>query len=120
LLRPYFLSPTAIEHLRAHKKWSLKQFGHKTTKKYFQDMDKGFQYIADNYERFSSRPEITGETGLCVYPIREHFVIFVPFNNGVHIADVLSQVQDIPNILSENAAVFQRELSQILQKTAHN
>lgn len=74
-------------------------------------MDKGFQYIADNYERFPSRPELTGESGLSIYPVREHYVVFVPMNDGIHIANVLGQAQDIPNILSENAAIFQRELA---------
>lgn len=110
--RNYFLSPTAIKHLRDHKRWSLEQFGYDITKKYFQDMDKGFQHIADNYERFPSRSELTGESGLSIYPVREHYVVFVPMNDGIHIADVLGQSQDIPNILGENAAIFQRELAQ--------
>ena len=110
--RTYFLSPTAINHLRDHKKWSLERFGHATTKKYFQDMDKGFQYIADNYERFPLRSELTGESGIYIYPVREHYVVFVPMSDGVHIADVLGQAQDIPNVLSENAAIFQRETAQ--------
>jgi plasmid stabilization system protein ParE len=112
LPRNYFLSPTAIKHLRGHKRWSLEQFGYDTTKKYFQDMDKGFQYIADNYERFPSRSELTGDSGLSIYPVREHYVVFVPMNDGIHIADVLGQAQDIPNILRENAAIFQHELAQ--------
>ena len=110
--RTYFLSPTAINHLRDHKRWSLERFGHATTEKYFQDMDKGFQYIADNYERFPSRSELTDESNLFIYPVREHYVVFVPMNDGIHIADVLGRTQDIPNILSENAAIFRREIAQ--------
>jgi plasmid stabilization system protein ParE len=110
LPRNYFLSPTTISHLRDHKKWSLDKFGHATTKKYFQDLDKGFQYIADNYERFPKRSELTGESGLSIYPVREHYIVYVPMKDDIHIADVLGQVQDIPNILNENAATFQREL----------
>ena len=108
--RTYFLSPTSIGQLRHHKKWSLERFGPATTKKYFEDMDKDFQYIADHYERFPPRSELTGESGLSVYPVREHYVIYVPMSDGIHIAAVLGQSQDIPNILNENAAVFQREI----------
>ena len=110
--RTCFLSPHAIGHLRNHKKWSLERFGHATTKKYFQDMDEGFQYIADNYERFPSRFELAGESGLSIYPVREHYVVFVPMSDGIHIADVLRQTQDIPNILSDNAAIFQGDIAQ--------
>jgi plasmid stabilization system protein ParE len=116
LLRSYFLSPTAIKHLRAHKKWSLKQFGYEVTKKYFEDMDIGFQFIADNHKGFTTRSELTGDTGLCIYPVKKHFVIFVPLHDDVHIVDILSQVQDIPNILSESTARFEREISQFRKK----
>ena len=68
----YFLSPTAISNLGDHKKWSLNHFAYSVTKKYFQDMDKGFQYIAA----------------------------------------ILRQTQDIPNIINEKVAIFQRELAQ--------
>ena len=74
-------------------------------------MDKGFQYIADNYGGFSARPEFTGESGLSIYPVREHYVVYVPMHDGIHIADILGRVQDIPNILAENAATFQREFA---------
>src|SRR5580693_7535629 len=111
LPRNYFLSPTAIDRLRDHKKWSLERFGRAVTKKYFQDMDKGFQYIADNYERFPARSGLTGASGLRIFPVREHYVVYVPLRDGIHIADILGQAQDIPNILHENAATFERELA---------
>lgn len=75
-------------------------------------MDEGFQYIADNYERFPSRFQLVGESGLSIYPVREHYVVFVPMSDGIHIADILRQTQDIPNTLSDNAAIFQREIAQ--------
>jgi plasmid stabilization system protein ParE len=109
----YFLSPTTIKRLRDHKKWSLAQFGHATTKKYFQDLDAGFEYIANNHKSLPTRKELTGQTTLCLYPIREHYAVYVPLHNGVHIADILGQMQDIPTILQENAAAFQRELAQM-------
>lgn len=107
----YFLSPTAISNLRDHKKWSLAKFGRAVTKKYFQDMDKGFQYIADSYKSFPIRPELTGESGLFIYPIGEHYVVYVPMNNNIHIAAILRQTQDVPNIINERAAIFQREIA---------
>lgn len=110
--RPFFLSPTAIAHLRNHKRWSLAHFGHATTKKYFQDLDQGLQFIADNHERISKHSELAGESTLSIYPVREHYVVFVPLIDGVHIVDVIGQAQDIPNILGENTALFQRELAQ--------
>jgi hypothetical protein len=38
--------------------------------------------------------------------------VFVPLSDGVHIADVLGQAQDIPNLLSEYATIFQSEIAQ--------
>lgn len=108
----YFLSPTAIRPLRDHKKWSLDKFGRAVTKKYFQDMDKAFKYIAENCKGLPARPELIGESGLYIYPVREHYIVYVPVNNNIHIAAILRQVQDIPNIINEGAAVFQRVLSE--------
>ncbi len=110
--RSYFLSPTAIGQLRRHKRWSLEKFGHIVTKKYFEDLDCGFQHIADNHERFPKRAELTGEHGFSIYPVREHYVVYVPKPDGVHIAAILGQAQDIPNILNDNAILFERELAQ--------
>lgn len=108
----YFLSPTAINQLRDHKKWSLAKFGHSVTKKYFQDIDKGFKYIAENHRIFPARLELTGESGLSIYPIREHYIVYIHINNSIHIVAILRQAQDIPHIINEGAAIFQRELAQ--------
>lgn len=110
--RRYFLSSIAATHLREHKRWSIARFGRETTKKYFEDLDKAFQYIADHYTSLPSRKELTGDSGLGIHPVREHFVIFLPLRDGVHIVDVLRQTQDIPNIIRQSAAIFEREILQ--------
>lgn len=112
----YFLSPTAISQLREHKKWSLEHFGRSVTKKYFEDIDKGFKYIADNQQRLPKKPELTANTELSIYPICEHYVVYISLSDGIYIAAVLGQAQDIPNILNENNALFQREFSEIYYK----
>lgn len=111
--KKYFLSPSAIKHLREHKKWSLKNFGNEMTRKYFQDIDKGLDYIAENYNSFPQRPELTGTTGLSLYPVREHHIIFIAINDVVYVVDILGQAQDIPSILNENAKIFKRELVEL-------
>jgi Arc/MetJ-type ribon-helix-helix transcriptional regulator/plasmid stabilization system protein ParE len=70
------LSSIAVSHLREHKRWSIARFGQAITKKYFEDLDKAFQYIADHYASLPARKELTGDSGLGIHPIREHFVIF--------------------------------------------
>lgn len=110
--RRYFLSSIAVSHLREHKRWSIARFGQAITKKYFEDLDKAFQYIADHYASLPARKELTGDSGLGIHPIREHFVIFLPLRDGVHIVDVLRQSQDVPNIIRQSAAIFEREILQ--------
>jgi len=107
----YFLSPTAIQQLREQKKWSINEFGYITTRKYFEDLTQGFQHIADNYQKFPARANLTGESGLSIYPIRENFIVYLPMRSGIHIVAVLGQAQDVPSILKANAATFQRELA---------
>ncbi len=108
----YYLSPTAIGHLRHHKKWSLDNFGKATTKKYFQALEKEFQYIANNYKAFPKRTELTGENSLLIYPAMEHYVVFIPMDKGMYVVGVFRQSQDIPNIIKDNSAAFQREIDQ--------
>lgn len=110
--KPYHLSLTAIRQLKAHRAWSRRQFGEKVTRQYFADMDKGVRYIAKQYTALPARPELTGTTGMCIYPVREHYVVFVPLSQGIFIASILAQSQNVPVILDECAALFRRELNQ--------
>jgi len=111
-MRRYFLSGIAVNHLRAHKRWSMARFGHAITKKYFEDLDKAFQYIADHCASLPARKDLTGDSGLCIHPVREHYVIFLPLRDGVHIVDVLRQTQDVLNIIRQSAERFEREIFQ--------
>ncbi len=106
----YSLSPTAIDHLRQHKRWSMERFGETATKKYFQELDERFQYIADNHQRFQKRLKLTGKSGLAIYPAREHYVVYIPIDDDVHIVGIFGQMQDIPRIIEKNCLVFQQEL----------
>lgn len=101
----YLLSPSAVQNLHHQKEWSLKQWGRDQTRKYFDDLTKGFDYIADNYKRFPARKELTGDTEFLIYPIRENYVVFQPLKDGrIFIHGILGQDQDIPNILRQVAA----------------
>lgn len=108
----YLLSPTAIQNLRHQKEWSLKQWGHEQTKKYFDILTKGFDYIAENYKRFPARKELTGDTNFLIYLIQENYVVFQPVKEGrIFIHDILGQDQDVSNILRRSHRLYLQERS---------
>jgi len=73
-------------------------------------MNEKLQYLSDNYRKIPNRNDLTGDYGLCLYTVLKHYVVFIPLDDGIYIADILGKMQDIPNILQENFSVFQREL----------
>ncbi len=108
----YLLSPAAVQNLRDQKEWSIKQWGYEQTKKYFDILTKGFDYITENYKRFPARKELTGDTDFLIYLIRENYVVFQPMKDGrIFIHGILGQDQDIPNILRRSQRLYQQERS---------
>lgn len=112
----YILTPTAREHLRDAKLWSLSRWGQKLTTQYLHDLEKAAQFIAKNHSKLV-KPETSYNKGLGLYPVREHYLVFLPLsNNQVAIIDIIRQGRDIPALLSKYAITIQRELEIIRKK----
>jgi plasmid stabilization system protein ParE len=115
----YVLTPTARSHLREAKAWSKARWGEERTTQYFHDLDQGARYLAEHYAQTSARSDLAGSSGLGVYPVREHYLIYEPIaERKVVIVAVLRQVRDIPALLSKYAYVFKRELDDIRKSEA--
>ena len=115
----YLLTPTARRHLREAKVWSMARWGAKRTRAYFIALDKAANDLAKNYTRYRLREELSGGTGLRLYPIREHYFVYEPLSEDkIAIVAVLRQGRDIPAILSKGKHVFARELKVLRRKDA--
>ena len=113
----YVLTPTARRHLREAKAWSLARWGQELTEQYFHDLEKTALYLADHHSRLAGRKELAGESGLGLYPAREHYIVYVPLTrNKIAIVAFIRQGRDIPALLSRHAPLFRRELDKIRKK----
>src|SRR5262245_8228144 len=73
----YVLTPTARRHMREAKAWSLSRWGQELTEQYFHELEKTALYLVDHHSRVASR-KLAGESGLGLYPAREHYIVYVP------------------------------------------
>ena len=94
--------------------------GHYGSRNYslaFEDLDKAARYVAEKHQSLLSNVELTGNTGLGVYPSREHYLVFVPISEEqIAIVDLIRQGRDIPSILARNATIIRHELDAIASK----
>jgi len=113
----YVLTPTARQHLREAKAWSLARWGQELTEQYFSDLEKTARYLAEHHSRVAGRKGLAGESGLGLHPAREHYIVYVPFSrNRIAIVAFIRQGRDIPALLSRHAPLIRRELDKIKKK----
>jgi plasmid stabilization system protein ParE len=110
----YVLTLKAANDLREARAWSRARWGKQLTHRYFEDLHKGAQYVADNCHRLRTRNELVGDTPLHVYPIREHYLVYEPLNSDViAVVAVIRQGRDLPAILRKWAGSIRRELADV-------
>jgi plasmid stabilization system protein ParE len=117
----YLLTARAAADLREARTWSRARWGRELTNRYFDDLHKGAQYIAENHASFRDRHELAGGTALLLYPVREHYIVYEPLAPRLTaIVAVIRQGRDIPAILQKWAAPIRRELMEIRDKIARD
>lgn len=103
-----------MHDFRQARTWSNKRWGKALTKQYFIDLHKGAEYIAQTNQSFPSRTDLSGELEIGVYPVREHYMVYVPVKKDfVVIAALIRQTRDVPAILKANHYQIKRELKEI-------
>jgi plasmid stabilization system protein ParE len=81
------------------------------------DLHKTAQHIAEHQQRYAERKSLTGESGLGLYPVREHYIVYEPLTpKKMAIVDFIQQGRDIPALLSRYAPMFRRDLGKITKK----
>ena len=113
----YILTVRSEADLREARSWSRARWGKELTNRYFQDLHERAQYIAENHTSLRSRHKLAGGTALCLYPVREHYIVYEPLTEQlIAIVAVIRQRRDIPAILQKWAAPIRRELAEIRAK----
>ena len=61
--------------------------------------------------------QIADTSELCIYPIREHYLVYVPIGkNNIVIVALIRQTRDVPAILKANGFQIQRQLKEIFER----
>jgi plasmid stabilization system protein ParE len=113
----YVLTPGAVDDIREIGDWSLERWGRGQTVQYLTELHQGLEYVAENFKTIESKKnhdELSGNSGLLLYPINKHYVVFTPVgNNVIAVAAVIRQGRDIPSILQKGGFEIRRELHEI-------
>jgi plasmid stabilization system protein ParE len=115
--KSYVLTVRAEADLREARDWSRARWGKELTDRYFEDLHAGAQYIAQSHPALRHRHDLAGGSALFLYPVREHFIVYEPLDEGfIAIVAVIRQRRDVPAILQKWAAPIRRELVEIRGK----
>jgi len=113
--RHYILTETAEQDFRQAKMWSLSRWGKTLTRQYFKDLHKGAEFIAANHKSLQKRNTLTGESGLGIHAVKEHYIIYVPSGaKEIITVALIRQTRDVPAILKANQFIIQQELKDII------
>lgn len=95
----------------------MAKWGEKLTEEYFVALDNAARDLAKNFKTYRPRGELAGGTGLLLYPVREHYLVYEPLaKNQIVIVAILRQGRDIPDILNKGKHLIMRELAAIREK----
>jgi plasmid stabilization system protein ParE len=110
----YALSPTARNQLREARRWSLERWGPELRRAYFADLDAAAQKLALIHNSLPSRTYLTGDAELHAYPVREHFLIYMPIDAfRIAIVAVIRQGRNLPEIVARYRYTVAKELPKL-------
>lgn len=115
--RHYILTETAERDFREARRWSLSRWGREHIIQYFTDLHHCAEHIVQGVRQLASTGYAVGSTGLSIYPVREHYLVYVPMGkNRIVIVALIRQTRDVPAILKANGYLIQRQLKVIFEK----
>ena len=113
----YVLTLMAERHLEELTAFSLDHWGEGLTDKYLADLHEAAQRIARDHRSYAPRRDLSGGTGLSVYPVREHYIVYESLGKGrIAIAAIIRQGRDMPAILDSWGYQIREALKQIREE----
>lgn len=110
------MTKTAESDFRQAKKWSMSRWGKELTKQYFSHLHQTAEQLGQRQDPLSKITNLTDETGLKVYPVREHYLVYLPLDEKlIAIVSLIRQTRDVPAILEANDFIIRRELKEIFE-----
>ena len=115
----YILTETAARDFRQVRQWSLSRWGKSLTKQYFTSIHNSAEKLGQHQGSFGEISGLIDEvnTKLKVYPIREHYLVYMPLDKElIAIVALIRQTRDVPAIIEANSFKISRELKVIYQQ----
>ena len=91
------VTPRTRDDLKNIGRYTLKMWGKKQRDTYLRNLDKRFQWLAENSESGKSRPDI--QEGYYCFPQGLHLVFYIQREGGIDIIGIPHQNMDIQNYL---------------------
>jgi plasmid stabilization system protein ParE len=112
---PFWITPTALNHVRKAIKDTRDKWGHRQAIKYRQSLEKGFYHIAQNHLSFHSphRDELAEGTPFSLHLVEHHYVVFQKQGDNVVIAGLFHETMDIPSRLKALETMSRHEIERI-------
>lgn len=111
--RSYVLTQTAVDDFRDARRWSNARWGEPATRACFRRIHDCAEHIAARRAAISGREELSGNTGLGIHPVGEHFLVYVPIERTqIAVVALIRQVRDIRAVLEANHFQIQRALNE--------
>jgi plasmid stabilization system protein ParE len=115
--RHYLLTKTAENDFREAKQWSMSRWGKALTKQYFNKLHQTAIQLGQHQDSFTKITRLTDGTGLKVYPVREHYLVYLPLGNSlIAIVSLIRQTRDVPAIIEANEFSIRRELKTVFEQ----
>lgn len=118
----YVLTQSAAEDIRDLADWSLSRWGQEKTAAYLTELHQRLVYLSENLDtvqRNQTFADLNGGTGLMLYPVQKHYVVFLPLGEQfIAVVAVIRQGRDVPAILKKHAIAIRGELQEIQDKIA--
>jgi plasmid stabilization system protein ParE len=105
----YTLTKGAEADLDEIHQRSLEQFGRARTNRFIAELKKAAEFAADNVGKLGTRSHLTGDSGLNLYPVQNHFVAYPPVSrNHIVIIAIFRQSRDIAALVVAEAERFRK------------
>jgi plasmid stabilization system protein ParE len=110
----YHITPLAGEHMRNIAREGIRRWGIAQALAYAEQLERGFQHIADRHDAFPKRPRLTGASGLRLHRVGRHYIVFVVLTpDHVAITAVLHDHMDVPARLREVQSLTEQQVGDI-------
>jgi toxin ParE1/3/4 len=93
------ITPRARADLKNIGRYTFEKWGKKQRDVYLRNLDKRFQWLADNPQLGRHRPDI--EEGYYCFPQGSHLVFYIMRDSGIDIIGIPHQNMDIINYFSK-------------------